>query len=246
MDANPPARLTSTEFVAGLTGTSNAVEEYVSVVDALYAELVLRVGMLYGYDGKGRSPSVIDPGDARVLYSLCRILRPSTVIETGVSDGVSSAVILSALESNDEGKLISIDFPLVGIPRLYGKQPGWVVPDRLRDRWTLFKGQSRKLLPSVLLRYGPPDIFFHDSEHSYDCMHREFVTTMRSLGPGGTVLCDDGWVSSAMRDAANEVFNGGRSVLFTVEGMAGVRMPRPMDRAPSATALAPNWYPSSN
>lgn len=217
--------LSAEEFIATLTGKRVSPAGAFCELDLTYNTLVGQVENLYGYDGHGRSPSTIDQEDARILYALCKIMRPATVVETGVSDGVSSAVILSALEANACGRLVSIDFPLVGIPRLYGKPPGWVVPRELRHRWTLFRGPSRKFLSSVLSSYGPIDIFFHDSEHSYDCMLGEFVSALGSLTPGGVIVSDDAWVSSALPDAADKVLGAAKLVKFTSQGLGGLRVP---------------------
>src|SRR6185295_2535073 len=45
----------------------------------------------------------------RFLYLTVRLMQPGLVVETGVFDGVSSALILRALEDNCYGRLISID-----------------------------------------------------------------------------------------------------------------------------------------
>ena len=48
---------------------------------------------------------------AAITYSLVRLLKPELVVETGVGAGVSSWTILSAMEENRTGNLISIDLP---------------------------------------------------------------------------------------------------------------------------------------
>jgi hypothetical protein len=76
-----------------------------------------------------------------VLYVLTRLLKPACIVETGVSAGVSSAYILRALEDNQKGKLYSIDLPPDTL--LSGKTSGWIVPQYLRDRWSLHMGDSK-------------------------------------------------------------------------------------------------------
>lgn len=217
------ATLSIEKFVATLTDNRIPTPELLAEADGVYDSLAHRVDAFYGYDGHGRSPSSIERGDARVLYSVCRILRPNLVIETGVSDGVSSAVFLSAINRNGFGKLISIDFPLVGIPRLYGKEPGWVVPDALRGPWLLLRGPSGKLLDRVLATCGGVDIFFHDSEHSYECMWGEFVSVVGSLVPGGSIICDDALSSRALLDFATSRLGASDRVILTADGLGAVR-----------------------
>jgi predicted O-methyltransferase YrrM len=232
LDSATIATQSSRDFVASMTGREPPADELLSDVDSLFLTLKTRVEKFYGYDGTGRPPSSIQYGDAQILHSICRVVRPTLIVETGVSDGISSAVILSALDKNNHGRLISIDFPIVGIPRLYGKSAGWVVPEHLRSRWTLLTGQSRKLLPSLLSTSDPLDMFFHDSEHSYECMKMEFEWSMRHIVPGGVILSDDAWVSNALPDAAATVLDSRGSVVFSAEGLGGVRAPLEVHTAP--------------
>jgi hypothetical protein len=48
---------------------------------------------------------------AATTYALVKILKPATVVETGVGAGVSSWTILKAMEENERGRLVSIDLP---------------------------------------------------------------------------------------------------------------------------------------
>ena len=45
----------------------------------------------------------------KFLYYLCRIIKPTNVVETGVAYGLSSLFILAALNKNKHGNLFSID-----------------------------------------------------------------------------------------------------------------------------------------
>ena len=116
-----------------------------------------------------------------VLYALCRKLKPDTVVETGVSGGVSSSFILCALEENQHGELFSIDLP-------WGEQSGWMIPDYLRHRWHLEQGRSAEKLPPLLEKLGAIDMFLHDSEHSYENMFREYESAWAYLKTGGILL----------------------------------------------------------
>ena len=134
------------------------------------------------------------------LYVICRTIRPTVVLETGVASGLSSAYILQALEDNSLGKLYSIDLPdadteeLLGVvlTRLpAGRQSGWVVPEWLRARWDLRIGKSRDLLPSLLDEVREVQLFLHDSEHSFENMMYEFEEVWPRLSEGGFVMSDD-------------------------------------------------------
>jgi predicted O-methyltransferase YrrM len=78
-----------------------------------------------------------------------------------------------------------------------GKQPGWMVPAELRERWQLVLGRSQEELPPLLERVGGIDFFMHDSEHSYECMSFEFEAAWAALRPGGALVADDVTVNSA-------------------------------------------------
>jgi predicted O-methyltransferase YrrM len=154
------------------------------------------------------------------LYGLVRELKPSIAVETGVCNGVSTAFLLLALERNGEGELHSIDLPEVAgesyeagtfwdgkggavIPP--GKEPGWMVPEQLRERWSLVLGRSQDELPPLLERVGEIDFFMHDSEHSYECMSFEFATAWSGLRPGGVLIADDVNVNTAWDEFTSQV-----------------------------------------
>ena len=154
------------------------------------------------------------------LYRLLRELEPEVAVETGVCNGVSTAFLLLALEDNRKGILHSIDLPEVAgeeyeegtfwdgkggavIPP--GKEPGWMVPPGLRERWRLVLGRSQDELPPLLQRVGDIDFFMHDSEHSYECMSFEFRTAWAALRDGGVIVADDVNVNDAWDQFARDV-----------------------------------------
>lgn len=155
-----------------------------------------------------------------LLYILLRDLEPERVVETGVCNGASTAVILQALEDNGTGHLASIDLPDfvddrsddhefwegkggAAIPE--GREPGWVVPEELTDRWTLTLGKSQDELEPVLEELGSIDVFLHDSEHSYECMRFEYEAAYPRLREGGLLISDDVTWNSAFEELADEV-----------------------------------------
>lgn len=125
-----------------------------------------------------------------VQYAAIRAFAPDVVVETGVAGGVSTSYILLALKKNGRGKLYSIE---LGDPQYLppGKQPGWIVPDWLKDKWDLRIGDSRTLLPQLLSEPVVIDVFIHDSLHTYDHMLWEFRTVYPRLRTGGLLISDD-------------------------------------------------------
>ena len=139
--------------------------------------------------GDGEKPFsyriAVDVASRLALYVLCRAKKPDVVVETGVASGTSSSYILRALDKNAQGKLYSIDVPWYTVTQNWKgafadgvktnpieMQSGWIIPDYLRDRWDLTMGLTSEKLPALLKKTGKVDVFFHDSEHSYENMAR--------------------------------------------------------------------------
>jgi len=160
------------------------------------------------------------------LYLVCRSIRPSKVVETGVHYGASSAFILQALQECG-GRLYSIDLPNVkykrdngichddALPR--GLQPGFVVPKWLKANWELTLGDSRKKLPELLLSISNIDMFHHDSMHTYDLMTFEFETAWPYLKHDGLLLADDADWNDAFKDFSNR-----HSLTYTIHKGIGI------------------------
>jgi Methyltransferase domain len=202
----------------------------VTAVDTLIDHLELRAAEFWD-TVQGRTPRGQRYNTGRVtgrdgydeglrLYKLLRDLQPEVAVETGVCNGVSTAFLLLALEDNGTGTLHSIDLPEIAgkeyeegtfwdgkggavIPP--GKEPGWMVPPALRDRWELVLGRSQDELPPLLERVGSIDFFMHDSEHSYECMSFEFHAAWEALGDGGLLVADDVNVNTAWAEFVREV-----------------------------------------
>ncbi len=156
----------------------------------------------------------VDLESVAAWYALVRKMKPSVVVETGVCNGVSTLFILKALAENGNGHLYSIDYPFradeslaefrnntfeqyggAAIPR--DKDPGWIVPEDLRERWELRLGKSQAELPPLVEKLQDVDLFIHDSEHSHPCMMFEYEIAWHHMRDGGIILSDDiGWNSA--------------------------------------------------
>jgi len=158
-----------------------------------------------------------------LLYVLARLARPTKIVETGVGPGVSTAYLLKALEDNGCGHLYSIDMPTMD-QELQETRPeyrmhpnrkktrtkqtlrpsGWLVPEYLKNRWTLQVGLSSSLLPPLLAEVGEIDLFVHDSDHTYRNMMFEFTSAWPHLRKGGMLISDDTEWNNAFSDFAIE------------------------------------------
>jgi predicted O-methyltransferase YrrM len=134
-----------------------------------------------------------DDGDARLCWLawyLTRRLRPEFVIETGVARGMTTRVILEAMECNGCGRLWSIDLPPL-IEQKLSQETAVAVPAALRARWTLLVGSSRQMLTGLLRGLPRVDLFVHDSMHTTRNVRFELDRVWPVLRPGGAVLLDD-------------------------------------------------------
>ena len=135
---------------------------------------------------------------ARACYSICRLIKPTCVIETGVCYGVTSAFILAALGKTNKGVLHSIDLP--PLAQDADAFVGRLIPKHLQGRWLLYRGTSKAVLPALLKKVGIVDIFVHDSLHTYRNMERELSYVAPFLSPVSAVVADDIEGNSAFKD----------------------------------------------
>jgi len=45
------------------------------------------------------------------------------------------------------------------------KEPGWIIPEELRDRWEYYSGRERAALPTLMEDVSDIGLFYHDSDH---------------------------------------------------------------------------------
>jgi hypothetical protein len=131
-----------------------------------------------------------DAALARAVWCTVVHLRPDTIVETGVARGITSRVILEALEENGRGRLSSVDLPHP-FERALRSETGIAVPPRLWPRWSYIKGSSRRRLPGLLRGLRQVDVFVHDSLHTARNTRFEMGRVGRVLAPGGVMLVDD-------------------------------------------------------
>ncbi len=120
-----------------------------------------------------------------LLYCLVRWNQPQTVLETGIARGASSLSILTAMERNGKGNLVSVDVM---------DDVGMLVPESLHGRWSkviLNPEKSRVEFRGLVERIQPIDMFFHDSDHNERWMTFEFTTVLPKMANGGIFASDD-------------------------------------------------------
>ncbi|MCA9394504.1 MAG: class I SAM-dependent methyltransferase [Candidatus Omnitrophica bacterium] len=166
-------------------------------------------------NGKKARTGCINDREAIVMYAFIREIQPRLLVETGVCNGFSTTIILQAIRENGVGFLYSIDLPEVmgkeykpgafwegkgGAAIPPQKDSGWVVPKCLRASWRLILGKSQEKLSDVLNEIGLIDFFFHDSEHSYECLTFELNSADDHMNAGGLIVADDIHCNNAFQD----------------------------------------------
>lgn len=165
-------------------------------------------------------PGWVNLDDALFLYWVVRQLKPKVIVQTGVCNGLSSAFMMLALAKNgSEGTLHVVDMPPVfdstddawkikgkvyGVTIPEGKNSGWLVPDMYRDRFEVLSGDAKELLPPLLKKLGTCDMFYHDSDHTYDHMMFEFEESKKYLTQNGVIVSDDISWNASLWDFADQ------------------------------------------
>ena len=173
-------------------------------------------------------PELPTHANKRLVYVAVRLVRPRAVFETGTFSGGFSTFVLRARADNGAGVLWSFDVPAyrpirhaIDIPLPPGHEPGWIVPDELRERMRLVLGDARDTLPPALAEAGSIGVFVHDSLHTTRHMLFEYGAAWQHLVPGGLLISDD-----VFRTPAYWWFTTTRRVPFVhVGNMAVTRKP---------------------
>ena len=179
----------ATEALEAVLGESVDYEEEYSRVRERLAGEIASPGRRYP------DYYMVEDSTASLLYTLVRHTKPALAVEVGVADGRSTQVILSALDANNAGRLVSVDIKddvgggANGHPRwsLRVHSPGRSSSDQLRD---------------LLAEVGSPDLFFHDASHSYYDQYAEYFVAWEHMRPGSLFVSDDVDWSCAFIDMA--------------------------------------------
>jgi predicted O-methyltransferase YrrM len=143
-----------------------------------------------------------DPAFTLAIWCLIRRLHASKIVETGVAHGVTSRIILEALEGR--GHLWSIDLPPTWAPELH-REIGAAVGTSPSEQWSLILGPSRRRLPKLLDTIAPIDMFVHDSHHSKYNMLFEMTRGWSALRPGGAMVVDDIDLNTAFEEFSRTI-----------------------------------------
>jgi len=125
-----------------------------------------------------------------LLYFIVRLCKPSVVVETGVASGFSTYAILDALDKNKKGHLYSSDFPYFRLPNPI-QFIGIVVPEYLKERWSLFVKGDNINLNEIKKEISQIDVFHYDSDKSYSGRGTALDTISKNVTDKTWIIIDD-------------------------------------------------------
>lgn len=162
---------------------------------------------------------------ALLLYAIVRGMCPASVLEFGA--GLSTRVILDALDAREHGSLVSIGTdPAEDVAKAHGFRVD-------HPRWRYVQGLSRDVLPAALGSTcgearcphhpagGPLDLILHDGAHDAETVAADLNTSYWHLRNSGLLLVHDTW-HSGVGAAVRSGFERG---LDSYDGADSVTMP---------------------
>lgn len=181
-------------FVAEVSGCdANTAHDYIVELDADQEFSAALAEILASHPHQKR-PAMY--GRRLGWYAIVRALKPRLVFETGTSNGLGAAVLGRAIQRNGVGRAITFDIK---------DWTGWLIPEGLPVERVI--GDAAVMLPETVARCGSPDLFVHDSDHSYAHELREFESLYK---PGMLCLTDNAHATTALADFARS-----RGLAFT-------------------------------
>jgi len=145
----------------------------------------------------------LDRSVCRLLFFLCKSIKPEIVVETGIANGFSSSYILLALSSLKNSKLISVDD--LFLPWHTKEKIGAAIPNHLKNKQELIVGNAVTELKKLFKTITSIDIFIHDSLHTYKNMTDEFNLAWPHIKNGGFLISDDVSLNGAFLEFADKV-----------------------------------------
>lgn len=175
-----------------MTSTLNR-PEYASIIDRLFADAQLddqrRQGLSPTDYAIGERADIcrdfylsVAPDSGRLLYSLVRALKPSTIVEYGMSYGISTLHLAAAVRDNGVGRIITTEMSAqkISAARATFAEAG------VADLITILEGDARTTLETVT---GPVQFVLLDGWPDLDLPVLKILEPV--LAPGALILGDN-------------------------------------------------------
>ena len=129
--------------------------------------------------------------ECSAMYQFLKENPPECAIEIGMAYGVSSLAILTALEENNRGNLISVDPYPSGFDHVRLSALLAIDNAGLSHRHTHVHAASELALPQLINDGVRPDFVYIDGHHGFDHAFIDFFFADKMLPIGGTITFDD-------------------------------------------------------
>lgn len=131
-----------------------------------------------------------------ILFSLVKIFQPQVVLELGTCIGISGSYFLAGLESNNKGKLFTVETlePLLPFIEKNFKALGY-------QRYSILLGNIQKALKRNLSFLHSIDVVFEDHIHQGAVILRNFDQIYPYLASGALYIFDDIFINDDMANA---------------------------------------------
>ena len=159
------------------------------------------------------------PANLDLLYCVAEHAQAKNVIETGVAFGWSSLALLLSLQKRVGSMLISTDMPYPN--RDNDEYVGCVVPEHLKQYWTILNYADRQAIPKAIKKIGSVDMCHYDSDKNYFSRMWAYPRLWKALRSGGIFLSDDIGDNLAFCDFAKDV-NSDPLIIQTETNYVGV------------------------
>ncbi len=137
-----------------------------------------------------------EEGLAAFLYSYVLTKRPAVIVETGVANGITTNILMKALEKTG-GELHSFDID-PKTQNVYHGKGNWSFHLLTRDHESALRNQVQEIRNI--------DLWIHDSNHGYSWQAFEYSLALESLVEGGVLVSDDIDSSTAWGFASESEF----------------------------------------
>ena len=164
------------------------------------------------YAGNMGAHGSSEPETGRALYSIIRLLKPSTVIEVGSYAGAASITMAQALvdAGDDDSRLhcVELSGDHIQIAKRNLTEAG------LLDRVIFHHGPSDT--PSIIRSLPKSKMIFVDGDHTYEGAKRDFETYVELLEQDGVMIYHDTIKIMALQILMDEIAHNPKFDIFTL------------------------------
>ncbi len=142
--------------------------------------------------------------EGKILYNLCKELKPEIVLEIGTFHGYSGAYMLSALEDNKKGFLYTVEEQKSHIDIAN------INLNKISNRYKILHGAASLSLqsyrPLIIEVWNKPiDFLFIDGDHSFESVESDLKKYEPFVSRGGIIACHD-YLMPAIQPAVDGYF----------------------------------------